>query len=272
MLDYRLPLLPPQCSESAQTQRAVQSRPVSKCSPGRRPGPPSGLGWHALLRAPDRRLATLAVAVCWLLSLTSGASAELIVAYDGANSTDSLPASEFDPSITTLDLLRGSGLNSGSGSTYNSSGWTDEATDYLQWGWSSSPPINLTDLDLRYDRSGSGPTGLDIQLAVNGGAYQSIFVDADVMEAGEEALDIDLSGFLNVTSASFRLFGTGASSGTGTFDIEPLGGVTPDRGIVVNGVVVPEPSSVGLLLTGIPLALIARRRRFRSADRSHARS
>jgi hypothetical protein len=196
------------------------------------------------------------------LNLTVGAQAGLIVAYDGSNSTESLPASEFDPSVTTADLMRGTGLNAGTGSTYNSSGWNDESTDYLEWGWSSSPPINLTDLDLRYDRSASGPTSLDIQLSVNGGAYQSIYTDADVLEAGEEALDIDLSTFLNVTSASFRLFGSGASSGSGTFDIEPLGGVTPNRGIVVNGVAaVPEPSSMALLMVaGIPLAIIRHNR------------
>jgi hypothetical protein len=212
-------------------------------------------------------LTTLAATLVALLNLTVGAQAGLLVAYDGANSTGALPASEFDPLLTPIDLMRGSGLNAGTGATYNSSGWTDEATDYLEWGWSSSPPINLTDLDLRYDRSGSGPTSLDIQLSVNGGAYQTIYTDTDVLDTGEDALDIDLSSFLDVTSASFRLFGFGASSASGTFDIEPLGGVTPDRGIVVNGVAaVPEPSSLGLLLAaGLPLALIVRRRCWRNS-------
>jgi hypothetical protein len=90
---------------------------------------------------------------------------------------------------------------------------------------------------------------LEIRLSVNGGPFESIFLDDAVSDLGEDNLDIDLSGFTQVTSATFRLFGTGASSSGGTFDIEPLTGVSPDRGIVVNGVtLVPEPSAIGLAL------------------------
>ena len=162
-----------------------------------------------------------------------------------------------------MDLSRGAGLNAGSGSTFNSSGWNDEATDYLEWGWSASQPIDLTDLDLRYDRSASGPASLEILLSVNGGAFTSIFSDPLVDEAGEDVVDIDLSAFTDVTSATFRLFGSGASSGSGTFDLEPLSGVTPAAAIVVSGTAeaVPEPSSQALaLLAGLGLLIVRRRR------------
>ena len=194
-----------------------------------------------------------------LLGLAQPAAAELIVAYDASNSTGGLAASESVAGLVPVDLNRGSGLSAGTGGTYNSSGWTDEVTDYLEWGWSSSPPLALTDLDLRYDRSSSGPGGLEILLSANGGPFESIFVDNDVSDAGEDNLDIDLSGFTNVTSATFRLLGSGASSASGTFDIEPFTGVTPDRGIVVNGItVVPEPSAIGL--SAVAAAVLALRR------------
>ncbi len=194
-------------------------------------------------------LGGLSAAACLLslLGWSDPAPAGLIVAYNAANSTGSAAASEMLPAVVPLDLSRGAGLSAGTGGTYNSSGWTDELTDYLQWGWSASPPLSLTDLDLRYDRSASGPASLEIRLSANGGPFETVFVDSAVSEAGEDNLNIDLSRFTGVTSATFRLFGEGASSAGGTFDIEPLTGVSPDRGIVVNGIAsVPEPSAICL--------------------------
>jgi hypothetical protein len=196
------------------------------------------------------------------LAASGSVEAATIVAYDGANSPTTAVASEWLAGVTPLDLSRGAGLNAGSGGTFNSSGWTDEATDYLEWGWSASQPIDLIDLDLRYDRSGSGPSVVDIQLSVNGGAFSSIFNDPSVDEAGEDVLDVDLTSYTAVTSAMFRLFGSGASSGTGTFDLEPMTGVTPAAAILVSGLAapVPEPSTQSLaLLAGLCL-LVARRR------------
>jgi len=188
-----------------------------------------------------------------LIGLCSGwgalpAQAEMIVAYDASNSPTGAAATEWLAGTTASALIRGSGLGAGTGATFNSSGWSDEPTDYLEWGWSSSVPLDLSDLDIRYDRSTSGPSVIGIQLSINGGGYTSIFSDASVNVNGEDNLDIDLSAFDRVTSASFRLFGSGASSGTGTLDIEPLTGISPDRGIVVNGTVaaVPEPGGFEL--------------------------
>jgi hypothetical protein len=191
------------------------------------------------------------------------AQAATIVAYDGSNSPTTAAATQWQAGVTPLDLSRGAGLNAGSGATFNSTGWTDEATDYLEWGWSASQPFDLTGLDLRYDRSASGPSGVDIQLSVNGGAFASIFTDPSVDEAGEDVLNVSLAAYTGVTSATFRLFGSGASSGTGTFDIEPLTGVSPAAGIMVSGtaIPVPEPSSQLLaLLAGLGLVIV---RRFR---------
>ncbi len=218
---------------------------------------------------PRPRVAPMTVpAACLvsLLALPDRAFGELIVAYDAANSPAGLAASELLADLVPLELTRGAGLSTGTGGTFNSSGWTDEPTDYLQWGWSSSPPLSLTDLNLRYDRSASGPSALEILVSTNGGPFDSIFVDSDVSELGEDHVGIDLSHLTGVTSATFRLFGSGASSGGGTFDIEPLTGVIPDRGIAVSGVVaVPEPSAIGLtLVAGISL-LLRRSVRRRSA-------
>ena len=218
-------------------------------------------GWFTAASVGDRRTGFQRVGQRWdvgggqLMALRSWPTTERIVPRRAV-------ATEWIPGVTPLDLSRGAGLNAGSGATFNSSGWTDEPTDYLEWGWSASQPIDLTDLDLRYDRSASGPSVVDIQLSINGGAFASIFNDPLVDDLGEDVLDIDLTAFTDVTSATFRLFGTSASGATGTFDLEPLTGVSPNAAIVVSGtaVPVPEPSSQALALargsrtTGRPAA------------------
>jgi len=183
--------------------------------------------------------------------------AGLIVAYDSHNNPEGgLPASEQMSGVTALDLSRGPGiLPNTSGNTYNSRGWTEgsviDANDFLQWGWSFSPTLNLnlTDLDIRYDRSNTGPTQLEIRLSINGGTFATIFTDNDISSSGENNFDIDITGFTNVTSATFRLFAFNASATTtaGTFDIENFStSPSPNRGILVNGTAatpIPEPST-----------------------------
>ena len=200
--------------------------------------------------------------------------AEVIIAYDAMNSVTGAAATEAFPDLIPLKLSRGDGLGAASGGTYNSSGWTTDLTDYLAWGWQSSLPLDLTDLDLRYDRSSSGPTEIEILLAINGQDFRSIYLDSNVLLAGEDVWDIDLSDFTNVSSAEFRLLGSGATSASGTFDIEPLTSMIPDRGIVVNGVKsVPEPSSLCLLATvGFPALYVMHRSRKRLTPQSLPRA
>ncbi len=175
-----------------------------------------------------------------------------IVGYDASGTAGPLPASLAAASVSAIDLIRGDGLGAASGGTFNSSGWTGEADDYLQWGWMSSATWDLTDMDIRYDRSGTGPTSLMVQLSVDDGPWQTVFKDDDVLETGESQLGIDLSAFQGVGSATFRLTADGAASSTGTFDLEPLAGTEPPLGLVVRGVqAVPEPSAAILLAFGV---------------------
>jgi len=184
------------------------------------------------------------------------------VFYESTNADGGLPATTIASGVSALDLSRGSGISKNTGSTYNSRGWTTAGTidsdDYLEWGWSDATvPFNLTDLDIRYDRSGSGPKQLEIRLSTNGGAFQSVFSDSSVGENGETHLDIDLTGFTNVTSATFRLFAFDADSAAGTFDIENNASISNGSvagGIAVSGASVPEPSVLILTLLGAAIA------------------
>ncbi len=222
---------------------------------------------RAVSRLLARGLAIVGTAMALGQGGSSSARAATIVGYDAANSTTSSVATEWISGVTPLALSRGSGLVAGSGATFNSLGWTGEATDYLEWGWSASPAMDLQDLSVRYDRSTSGPAIVTLWLAVNGGPFQSVYQDADVDVNGEELVGLSLASFTNVTSATFRLTGANASGSTGTLDIEPLAGVTPARGIVVRGAaVVPEPTGLAWSASSGLAAIAWNRRRARKSQ------
>ena len=171
-------------------------------------------------------VASIALLFCCLPPATNPCSAEIvIVGYDTTNPNfgsnqpaDNLPAAEVQSFIDPLNLSRGAGLIANNGITFNSANWSTSSTlnldsdKYIQWGWSSSMRrVNLTDLTLQYDRSGSGPTKLAIALSVNSGGFTTIFSDNNVF-IGDETHSIDLTAFSNIESAVFRLFGFDAGA------------------------------------------------------------
>jgi hypothetical protein len=223
------------------------------------------------------RLGPLAGTLVFALVVIPGtAPAALIVAYDTDNPNGSnpaapdLPAAESLAATTALSLSRGSGLTARTGASFNSGSWASASLadaiadgNFLTWGWSSSPPLQLSALDLRYSRSTSGPAELVVQLAVNGGTFSTIFSDAAVSTAGETQLGIDLSAFDGITSAVFRLVAFNTTSNTGTLSIGNFQS-SPDRGIAVSGhlssAAAPEPATATVLGLGTSLIGILRRR------------
>lgn len=212
-------------------------------------------------------------ALCCLLGSVQLASADTIIIYPASPNTPTLPPTYVNPAFgtTSSDLARGPGLALATGSTFNSNSFSTTAAsfadataagDYLTFGFDVTTPLNLTDMDIRYDRSGTGPSNAQLELSVNGGAFQPFYTDLSVSDTGETILGIDLSAFTNVTSADFRLLAFGASSANGTFDIETInfaqGGTV---GIEVRGVAVPEPGTVVLIGVGLVGLLVARRRK-----------
>lgn len=164
---------------------------------------------------------------------------------------------------------RGPGLDFNAGGTFNSKGF-DDGTDagtaiangnYITWGFTSSA-FDLTSMSFRYDRSNTGPALGVIQLSINGGAFADVFSDSDINASGEENLAVDLSSFDNVTSATFRFAGWGATSNAGTFDFENTANINGASfqllGEAANPV--PEPATMTVLVAA-GLAATARRKR-----------
>ena len=144
-----------------------------------------------------------------------------------------------DPNITATGICRGSGITENiSGLTYNSNNWTTNATldtnDYLEWTLTPNAGylMDLTTMYIRYDRSATGPTMVDIQVD-SGSGFSSIFTDSAVNVNGEN-VTIDLSSFTTVLGTlTFRLYAYNASASGGTFDIEAYS--APTRGIRIVG-------------------------------------
>lgn len=196
-----------------------------------------------------------------------------VVAYDTVNGA-SVAASFVDGDTIGADLVRGSGVVERTDNNFNSRGWTatsladaEANNDFLEWGFISTDAYDLTDLEIGYDRSPTGPTFIEIFASISGGLFQSIFLDTDVA-TNSEVNTIDLSGgaFDGVNDVTFRLFGWGGTSALGTLAIEtgtvgPRGGF----GLAVNGEVaavsvVPLPAGLPLMLAGLGMLGFMRRR------------
>ena len=205
----------------------------------------------------------------------SNAKAAVLFDYVSASSTASatIAATNVTSGLTADLLTAGSGLTANSGGTYNWTNWNETsasaaitANDVFNWGFTVEPSVagtvDLASLDIRYDRSSTGPPNVELSYSVGGGSFVSFFTDTAVSASGENN-SIDLSGIAALQdlgvgdTVAFRLVGWGASSSGGTFDLEnsPSFG---DASIVLNGTV-PEPTAALLGAFGL-LGLLRRRR------------
>lgn len=222
------------------------------------------------------------IATFLLVSLVASpiAHAAIVVQYDTVASTTSatIAATSADSSVSADLLAAGSGLTANAGSTYNWRGFDTAndsftaavgAGDFFTWGFDvSSGMIDLTDLDMRWDRSGSGPDDLELQVSVNGGTGISLLThDYGDSGSGVDFTGVDLTSVPTLNSGDsvvFTLAAFNSESSGGTFDLETVdfGGTDP-RSLRVNGTItaIPEPGSVAFLAIGMAGIYGVRRRR-----------
>lgn len=211
----------------------------------------------------------LSMTTALVFAAAAPVSAGTIAAYDTINGVSVAPTI-VQPVISASDITRGSGLSQNTGSDFNSRGW-DEADllgaaiggDFLEWSLSASVTYTLQTLDIAYDRSPTGPSTINLFASVDGGSFTSIFVDTVIDVSGEtNSIDLTASAldFGGINDVTFRLFGWGASSSAGTFDLE-TGNVGNGNqfGLSILGVV-PLPAGLPLLAGGLALLGLTRRK------------
>lgn len=164
--------------------------------------------------------------------------AQTVLEYQTASSTDNatLPPSTSDPTISATDLTAGSGIIANGGSTWNWRGFdpdnasfADAVADGDFWRWEFTvigESVDLSALDIRVDRSGTGPDDFEIQAVVNSGTPISILTyDFNDGTAGVDFTNVDLSGIPILNTGDvvvFTLAAFNSESSSGTFDLETV--------------------------------------------------
>lgn len=214
-------------------------------------------------------------AAALVATVATSAQAAVVTQYNTAGGTASLAPFAADASVSADNLVAGSGLTTLNFSTFNHSGWDTASTsfgdavaanDFITWGFDVTSPvtIDLTTMDTRWDRSGSGPDDFEIQVSVNGAPGITVLThDYQDSGSGVNFLGVDLSAIPTLglgDSVVFTLAAFNSESSGGTFDLETITFPGGNDSIVINGdIVVPEPASMALLAAG--LGVIGLRRR-----------
>ncbi|MEZ4282179.1 MAG: PEP-CTERM sorting domain-containing protein [Myxococcota bacterium] len=198
----------------------------------------------------------------------SASAQQTIVQYGSANTTSLAPV-VVDGAVSATNLDAGVGLGLNSGSTFNFNSWDTSSTsfedalaanDVWTFGFSitdATSIVDLTTMDIRLDRSGTGPDDFEIRASVNGGTATSLLVgDFAGGSLGVNFLGVDLSSLSGLSlgdSVLFTLAAWNATSAAGTFDLETITFPGGTDGLTIRGnvSVIPEPTTALLFALGL---------------------
>ena len=196
------------------------------------------------------RISSVCILFCvivlhWLSAPRSHAS--ILVAYPSFETTSSIEASELAEGMLADPLRRGLGLLPASGGTFNSRSWSSPSIDQanereerLTWCIRGKKAFRLETLRIRYHRSPSGPQKLAIQLAIDGGVFENLFIDDAIRDDSSEDHLIELDRSRLLTVAAFRLVAWDAPHLAGTLDVENHT-FEPLRSILISGSLLSKP-------------------------------
>ena len=209
----------------------------------------------------------LIIAVISLITLNSYSA--VLVGYNTISATSITPIN-IETEINGLDLSRGNGISEATGASFNSNSWNSTSqpeasinNEYLEFGLVINSGFQVANLSAEFfgDRSNTGPNSIEVFFSTDGFLTEtSVLNDIDVGISGSTQNTIPIISNLTGT-IEFRIYGYGATSTSGTFDLEPLR-IDNTYGLTLNGDIsaIPEPSSTTLLIS-IGITLTCRRKR-----------
>lgn len=150
-----------------------------------------------------------------------------IVTIDRANGPGPT-ASGSDPSISSIGLSRGAGVNQRNGADFSSNNWTETSqanaetnNDYIEWSTSASASndIQIQRIDIRLRRNTNGPTNWQLYYSLDDFATAGIAVNTSQSIAANTNIISNITG-LSINSGAtgtitFRLYAWGAATNNG---------------------------------------------------------
>lgn len=150
-----------------------------------------------------------------------------IVTIDRANVTGPT-ATGNDPSISSVGISRGAGVNQRGGTDFSSNNWTgvsqaaaETNNDYIEWSTSSSAStdIEIQRIDLKLRRNNNGPTDWQLYYSLDNFATAGIAANTSQTLAANTNVVTNITGLSIDSGASgtitFRLYAWGAATNGG---------------------------------------------------------
>jgi len=211
-----------------------------------------------LLFSPEKKAVNFpntVIVICFFLFLywSEETFGQTILAWDlygFTGSEVSINSTTTDVYLNTSSLSRGAGLNTSAlGNSFSSKNWNTAAAllsdavlqnDYFQFSVNAKvgDQVSLTTLNAKFRRSATGPINFQWEYSLDGFATAGITISSSFTYTltttnGDAQAAVDLSGISalqnlpNASTATFRLYGWGASATAGTFAF----GVSTSSGI-----------------------------------------
>lgn len=223
--------------------------------------------------------------VIFFFSTAQHALSQTLFSYDfnGATGSQSSTAATLGSGVSNAlsvsAITRGPGITGNAGAnSFNSTGFVVSGTaiDLTEYQSivinPSNGVMNLTSLQFRTQRSGTGPPNVELHYSLDTFASSNVTIGSFTLNNTSAAVNVfdvsTINALQNLSqTVEFRLYEFGGSNAAGTFRITNNGASSAisDQGIVVIGTFTPVPEPTTILgITAVSVGLIGGlRRRFK---------
>jgi hypothetical protein len=214
---------------------------------------------------------SFSILVCIFSLFISHTLGQVLLEWDfvGISSPPTMNSTFNSPNVAPAELSRGAGAPASAASNsfrtqgFGNDGLSLSNTDYFAFTLTtaiSNPIISLESLAMRFNGTSTYAASPGVSMSwaysFDGGAFTMLdeFVKIGVGTITFNLNNVSaLQNITGVNSISFRFFASGQTN-TGGWGFSNTS--AQDPGLILNGTVVPEPASIGLLLFGALLVIL----------------